>query len=92
MIVDADDVAGAGCFRMLPICGEKSDGLRNLHLLAKPHMLHTHAFAVLTRDNTHEGDAIPVSGIHICLDLEDEARQLVLERRDIALFAFVGLG
>ncbi len=43
------------------------------------------ALAILARADSHEGDAIAVPRVHVGLDLEDEAGQLVLRRRDHAL-------
>ncbi len=47
-------------------------------------MQHLHAALEMARAQAHEGDAVAVLGIHVGLDLEDEAGDLVLRRLDLA--------
>jgi hypothetical protein len=46
------------------------------HRLAGAHELRLHAALQLARADAHEGDAVAVVGVHVRLDLEDEAGHL----------------
>ncbi|EYU01626.1 hypothetical protein PA99_2147 [Pseudomonas aeruginosa PA99] len=87
MVVQADDVAGIGLFQLLALGGEEGQRVGDLHVLAQAHVAHLHAFLVLARADAHEGDAVAVLGIHVRLDLEHEAGELLLGRLHAA---FVG--
>ena len=49
-----------------------------LHLLVQAHVRDAHAALVAPRAQAQEGDAIAMAGIHVGLDLENEAGQLRL--------------
>ena len=51
-----------------------------------------HAALELARADTHEGDAVAVVFVHVCLDFEDESRKLVAHRIDRLAREAVGIG
>ena len=76
---------------MLPVRRKKSDGVRDFHVLARPHMQDLLALLVLAGTDPHKGDSIAVTGIHIRLDLEYKTGQLVLLGSNVALLALAWL-
>jgi hypothetical protein len=58
-------------------CAKKNCGAER-HRLAGAHQLRLHAARQLARADAHEGDAVAVVGVHVRLDLEDEAGHLRL--------------
>ena len=55
-------------------------------------MPHFHAFFKGAADNPHEGQPVPVGGIHVGLNLENKSGEVRLFRRYHALVAFPGQG
>ena len=85
VVVQADDVAGIGLFDILAAVGLKGNRIGDLYALADAHMVHLHALVELARTNAHEGDAVAVGRVHVRLDLEHEAGELVFVRLHDAL-------
>ncbi|MNF59915.1 hypothetical protein D3C84_415170 [compost metagenome] len=87
VVVQADDVAGVGLLQHLALAGEEGQRVGDLQVLLDPHVAHLHALLVLARADAHEGDAVAVFRVHVRLDLEHEAGELLLGGLDNA---FVG--
>src|SRR5690606_10151758 len=81
----ADDVASPGFFREFPVLGQEENRVIDGKLLAGSHLLQLHAPFEMAGGQAHEGDAVAVLRIHIRLDLEHEARDLGICRRNLAL-------
>ena len=73
VVGQADDVAGIGVFGRTAILGQEQDRVVHVDLLTATHMFQLHALSEMTRTDAHEGHAIPMFRVHICLDLEYEA-------------------
>ena len=71
--------------RLRAIGGHEGERIGDAHLLVEPHVIHAHAARVFARAQAHEGDAVAMLRIHVRLDLEDEAGELLFERLDGAL-------
>ena len=76
VVGDADDVARPRLVDDLAIAGEEQDGRVDRQDLAGAHLRELHAAAELAAAQPQEGDAVAVVGVHVGLDLEDEARDL----------------
>ena len=74
-IPDAQDVAGEGLVDQGALLGHELHRPGERQGLAGAHVLHLHAAGEPPRADAHEGDAVAVLGIHVRLDLEDEARE-----------------
>src|SRR6185437_1486089 len=81
VVVEADDVAGVGLLRMLPLRRHEGQRIRHPHFLAEPRMIEPHAARVLARAQPQERDAVAMPRVHVGLDLEHEPRQRLLQRR-----------
>src|SRR5690606_17442182 len=77
-VEEADDISGPGVLDLGALGGEKLAGLGEAHVLAEPRMPRAHPLGVLATDHAQERDAVAVGGIHVRLDLEDEASELRL--------------
>lgn len=80
VVVQADDVAGARLDRLFAITGHEGHGVGDVHILAQTHVAHLHALGVGAGDDAHKGDTVAVLRIHVRLDLEHEAGELLLGR------------
>ncbi|MNQ30529.1 hypothetical protein D3C85_438740 [compost metagenome] len=78
VVVQPYDVTGAGLDGLLPVTGHEGDGVGDVHVLADAHVAHLHALGVGAGDDAHEGDTVAVFRIHVRLDLEHEAGELLL--------------
>ena len=76
MVGNADDVAGPGFLGQLSVAGLEQDRVVDGHGLARAHVVQLHTALELAAAHAEEGDAVPVFGIHVRLDLEHEARHL----------------
>ena len=85
MIVQANDIARPSLLDSSALVGLEGDGVGNLDRLADAHVTHLHALLVAARTDTQEGDAVAVRRVHVRLDLEDEAGEPILGRRNNAL-------
>lgn len=90
VVVQADDVTGKGFFQLLAFRGEERQGVTDAYVLAGAHVAHLHAFFVFARADAHEGDAVAVLGVHVRLDLEHEAGELLFHRFHGALVGDAG--
>lgn len=90
MVVHADDVARVCLFGLHTIAGHEGHGIGHLHVSTEPHVTHSHALAITAGADTQKRDSITVLWIHVRLDLEDEAREGVLVRRDFAIVRRAG--
>ena len=84
MVVQANYVAGHRRLCLITVACEKGYRVGNLHILAESRVAHLHIARILTRAEAHEGDSISVFGIHIRLDLKDEASKPRLCCGDVA--------
>ena len=55
-------------------------------------MVGAHAALELARADAHEGDAVAVVLVHVCLDLEHKAAEVVLDRIDELARELIGVG
>jgi hypothetical protein len=67
---------GDRSLRKRAILGEEELRRVQADELAGAHLLHLHAAGELAGAQPHEGDAVAVVGVHVGLDLEDEAGDL----------------
>ena len=77
VIGDADDVAGEGLLRQLALAGDEEHGIVDRDLLAAAHLRQLHAAPEAAGAEAQEGDPVAVVRVHVRLDLEDEAGDLV---------------
>ena len=84
VVVDADHVARPGLRHDLAIARHEGERVGELVFLAAAHVEGLHAGLETARADAHEGDAVAVLRIHVGLDLEHEAGELVLVRVDLA--------
>lgn len=84
VVVQADDVPGEGFLHAGAVLGHEDCRVADLHVLADAVVADLHALFVLARTDAHEGDAVAVGLVHVRLDLEDHAREVLLKRRDLA--------
>ena len=84
VVVDADHVARERLCGDLAVAGHEGQRVGQLHLLAAAHVEGLHAGLEAARAHPHEGHAVAVLRVHVGLDLEDEAGQLVLGRLHLA--------
>ena len=82
MVGDADDVAGIGLLGQLAVRGEEQDGAVHAQLFTGVLDLQLHAALEGARGHAEHGDAVAVVGVHIGLDLEDEAGDLCIAGLD----------
>ena len=75
VVVDADDVTGDGVFHQYALVGHEGQRVGQFHLAIHAHVLDLHTGAVATRADAEESDAVAMLGIHVGLDLEDEASE-----------------
>ena len=85
VIVQANDVPRIGLLGLAAIGGQEGQRIGNPDILAEAHMAHPHAAGIAAGAQAHEGDAVPVPGVHVGLDLEHEAGQLGLHGADLSL-------
>ena len=91
-IKQTDDIAGVGVLDALPLVGHELLGLLHLHFLIGAGMPHRHALVEHAGNHPQEGQPIPVGGVHIGLDFENEAGEIFILGLDHALVAFPGQG
>jgi hypothetical protein len=84
VVVDADHIARPGFGGDLAVAGHEGQRVGQLHFLAGAHVEGLHAGAEAAGADAHERDAVAVLRVHVGLDLEHEAGQLVLFRGDLA--------
>ncbi len=77
-VVQTHDVARPCRVDHRLLLGHESRGRRELHLLAAAHVQVVAIALERARADLHEGDAVAVVGVHVGVDLEDEARHLRL--------------
>ncbi len=77
MVRNADDVARIGLFGQFAVRGKEHDGGVHRQLLAGVLYLQLHAALEAARGHAEHGDAVAVVGVHIGLNLEDEAGDFV---------------
>ena len=82
VVVDADDVARPGLLDVGPVLGHEDRRVGEDDLAADPVVKHLHPTGELPRADPEEGDPVAVGQIHVRLDLEDEAGERLLQRRD----------
>jgi hypothetical protein len=78
VVVDADHVAGKRLGHDLAVRGHEGQRVGQLHFLAAAHMQRLHPGLEAARADAHESDAVAVLRIHVGLDLEHEAGELLL--------------
>ena len=74
-VPEAEDVAGPGLLDERPLLREELERLRELQRPARARIQDLHAARELPGHDAQERDAVAVRGIHVRLDLEDEARE-----------------
>ena len=79
-VPEPENVAGPGLLDERSLLREELERFRELQRPARARVQNFHAARELPRHDPHERDAVAVRGIHVRLDLEDEARELRLER------------
>lgn len=92
VVGDADDVAGEGFLGEGAVLGEEEDRGLDGHRLAGADVEQFHAALEAARADAGEGDAVAVVGVHVGLDLEDEAGDGFLIRADGVGFGALGGG
>jgi hypothetical protein len=80
VVRDADDVAGKGLVEQLAPLRQEAHHRVRAQLLAGAHHLQAHAALEVARGDAHEGDAVAMRRVHVGLDLEDDAAELLLVR------------
>ena len=85
MIGNADNVAGPGLVGQFAITGQEQHRIVQVHHLAAAHMLQFHAALEVPRTKPEKGNAVAVIGVHVGLDLEDEAADLALAGFDLPI-------
>ena len=88
----ADDVPGEGLLEGLPLPPEAPGGVVQGQRLAGAGVGHLHAAGELTRADPDEGVAVAVAGVHVRLDLEDQAGEVILDLAQLPVFAGAGIG
>ena len=91
-IEQADDVPGPGFLHGFALVRHELLRLLESNGLVGPAVPHFHAFFKGTADNPHEGQPVPVGGIHVGLNLENKSGEVRFFRRYHALVAFPGQG
>ena len=81
----ADDVAGICFFHHLALVGEKFIGDGQADGFAQPGMVHHHVTLETAAANAQESHAVPMFGIHVGLNFEDEAGEFVVDGVDTAV-------
>ena len=81
VVRQADDVARVRFFHLFARGSHEGHHVRHLDLAPQAQMLDLHAALETSRAHAQEGDAVAVRRIHVCLDLENEARKRLLGRR-----------
>src|SRR4249920_2202561 len=84
---EADDVAGIRDADGFALAAEKAIRAGRANRLAHPAVLDRHVFREPSRAHAHERDTIAMPRIHVRLDLEYEAGEPFLGRRDGAFMA-----
>ena len=82
MVVEPDDVAGVCLFDVFPVGGEEGEGAGEFDFFSDAHVVELHAFAIDAGADAQKGDAVPVSGVHVGLDFEDETGEFVFAGGD----------
>ncbi len=72
---EADNVPGTGRVHCLALAAEDVVGVGYPHLLAAAGVVRCHVAVENARADTREDHTVPVLGVHIGLDLEDEGRE-----------------
>ena len=72
-IVETNDVAGHGGFHVLPGVGHELGHVRQPQRLAGPFEGHIHSAVKFPGADPHEGDPVAMLGVHVGLNLENEA-------------------
>ena len=89
VVRDADDVAGPCLFRQFTVRGEEQHRVRNRHGLFRAHMCQLHTALEMARRQAQERHAVAVLRVHVGLNLEHKARDLLFFGRD---FTRLGAG
>ena len=77
-----DDITGVSFLDNLSVLRHHLLRLGQADLLAALYMVYFHAGLELAGYNTHEGDTVTVRLVHVCLDLEDKGREIIVKRAD----------
>jgi len=85
VVVQADDVSGPGLLDMTALIRLKGDGIGYLNPLAGTGVMYLHSLPVAAGANPQEGNAVTMGRVHVGLDLEDEAGELLFGGRDLPL-------
>ena len=85
MVGQTDDVARPGVLHQLAALRQEGHHVGGAELLATAHHLQLHAALEATGRDAQEGDAVAVGRIHVGLDLEHHARELLFRWIDRAL-------
>ena len=80
-IEHADDISAVRFLDHLSLTRHHLLGLREAHFFSSLYMVHVHSCLELTGADPHESDPVPVSLVHICLDLEHKSRKVLLCHR-----------
>ena len=89
-VEQADDVACPCLLHRFTLIRHELLGLLERHDLVSAGMPHFHALFKGTGNNPHKGEPIPVSRVHVRLDLEDETGKIRFFRPDDSGVAFPG--
>src|SRR5436305_2022229 len=84
VVGDAEDVARPGLLGELAVLRHEQQRVVDGHRLAGADVAHLHAALETAGAEADEGDPVAVLGVHVRLDLEDEAAGLLLLRIDQA--------
>ena len=84
---EAENVAGVRHVDRFAVAAEKAVRARRAQLLADAAVRQHHVFLETARADAHERHAIAVARIHVRLNLEDEAGEPLVGRRDNARIA-----
>ena len=79
-VEEAHDVAGIGLVHRGAVIGHEGRARGELELAVALHVPGVHAALKTTRADTHESDAVAVVLVHVGLDLEHEAREVLARR------------
>ena len=82
--MQTDNVAGPGVFNAFTVLRHKGDCPRKLHLFADAVVLDLHAALEPAGTYAHKGNSVAVGGVHVCLNLENNAGKIFFKRIDHA--------
>jgi hypothetical protein len=84
---EADDVAGKRALDGLALAREEAVRARHAHVASEAGVVDGHVLFEDARGDAHEGQAIAMAFVHVRLDLEHEAGEVLVGRRELEVGA-----